>query len=60
VVAGALFLVALPPLVVALVALRCGKPADIQALQDAPDAGLADRDVVVPLEVHDDLVRTEV
>jgi hypothetical protein len=46
-VAGALFLVALPTAVVALVALVSGQPAHVEAVQDAPDTGHADRHVVV-------------
>ena len=59
-VAGQRFLVAFPASVVALVALRGRQPVQVEALEDAPHAGLADRDVVVALEVHRDLERPEV
>src|SRR6266566_8854542 len=51
-VARQLLLVTLPALLVALVTLGSGKPAEVQATQDAPDPRLADSDVVIPLEVH--------
>jgi Phage integrase family len=57
---GALFLVALPASVVALVALRGREAAHVQAVQDAPDAGDADGDVVVAVQVHGDLAGSEV
>lgn len=60
VVTGALLLVAFPPPVVPLVALRARDPADVQPFQDAPYAGLADVDIVVTLEVHGDLLGPEV
>ncbi len=60
-VAGQLLLVALPAAIVALlVALGGRQAAHVQAVEDAPDAGLADGDVVVPLEVHGDLLGPEV
>jgi hypothetical protein len=59
-VPGLGLLVALPAPVVALVALRSGQPVEAQALEDAPHAGHADRDVVVAGQVHDDLRRAEV
>ncbi|MEV6296834.1 hypothetical protein AB0M41_41995 [Streptomyces sp. NPDC051896] len=49
-VAGQLLLVALPSPVVALVALGGRQAAHVQAVEDPPYAGLADGDVVVPLE----------
>jgi hypothetical protein len=45
-------LVALPAILVALVALRARQPADAQSLEDVPDPRRADRDVVVALQVH--------
>ena len=57
---GQRFLVAFPSSVMPLVALIGRQPAKLEAVQNAPDAGLGDRDVVIPLEVHHDLVRTEV
>src|SRR5690606_4388860 len=59
-VAGQLLLVPLPSAVVALVALRGRQAAHVQAVEYPPDAGLADGDVVVPLEVHRDLLGPEV
>ncbi len=59
-VAGQGLLVALPARVVALGALGGGEPVEVQALEDAPHAGVADLDVVVALEVHRDLERAEV
>ena len=53
-------LVALPALFVAFIALGGRQAAHLEALEDPPDPGLADRDVVVPLEIHRDLVRAEV
>src|SRR5665213_195632 len=53
-------LVALPAVLVALVALGARQPAHAQALEDPPDPGRADLDLVVALEVHGDLVRPEV
>jgi hypothetical protein len=49
-------LVALPPVDVAAVPLGGGEPAHVQALEDPPDPGGADLDVVVALQVHGDLV----
>src|SRR5689334_2383951 len=57
---GCGFLVALPAVLVTLVALRAGQTIQAEPLQDPPDAGRADLDLVVPLEVHRDLVRSEV
>ena len=54
------FLVALPPVFVTLVALRCGQPVELESLEHSVHAGVADVDVVVALEVHRDLQRTEV
>jgi len=54
-VARLLLLVALPALGVALVALRSGQPVQVGSLQDPPDPGRANRDVVIPLEIHGDL-----
>lgn len=56
-VAGLLLLVALPALGVAFVALRGRKTIQVGSAEDAPDAGGADGDVVVPLQVHGDLRR---
>ena len=53
-------LVTLPAIDVAAVALRPRQPAHIEALEDAPDARGADRDVVIAREVHRDLVGTGV
>src|SRR6516225_5025150 len=54
------FLVALPAVGVALVALRCGEPVQAAALEDPIHPGVADLDVVVALQVHRDLQRAEV
>src|SRR5438309_7808409 len=53
-------LVALPALAVAHVALRRRQAAKAQTPQDPPDPGLAEREVVVALQVHRDLQRAEV
>ena len=53
-------LIPLPALGVAFVALRGRQPTQVEALEDSPNAGHADLDVVVALEVHRDLVRSEV
>jgi len=53
-------LVPFPFAVSALVPLVSGQPGQVHPLQDPPDAGLADLDIVVPLEVHGDLRRAEV
>ena len=58
--AGALLLVAFPPPRVTLVALRSRQPVHVEALEDSPYPGRADLDVVVPLEIHRDLHRSEV
>jgi hypothetical protein len=57
---GQLLLVALPALLVTLVALRCPQPAHVEPLEDPPDGGVTDLDVVIALQVHRDLQRTEV
>jgi hypothetical protein len=57
---GSGLLIALPALVVSLVALGGGQPVQAQPLEDAPHARGADVDVVVALEVHRDLGRAEV
>jgi hypothetical protein len=59
-VAWALLLVALPPRLTAFVALGSRQAAHASLVQDAPDAGWADLDLVVALQVHRDLVRAEV
>src|SRR4249919_1575657 len=59
-VPGQWLLVALPPVDVPSVALGSGKPAHVQAPQDPPDPRRRDLDVVVALEVHRDLVGSEV
>nr|WP_260502522.1 hypothetical protein [Rhodococcus aetherivorans] len=59
-VAGTLLLVALPPHLGTLVALRSRQPAGVELVQDAPDAGRADREVVVSVQIHGDLLRSEV
>jgi hypothetical protein len=59
-VAGLGLLVSLPSVLVPLVPLRRRQPAHIQALEDPPDAGQADFDLVVALEIHRDLVGPEV
>jgi hypothetical protein len=59
-VAGQLLFVALPPFVEPFVALGGGQAVEVQALEDAPDAGLGHLHVVISLEVHRDLARTEV
>jgi hypothetical protein len=59
-VAGQRLLIALPALVVALVALGGREPVEVQALEDAPHSGLRDRDVVVAGQVHRDLGGAEV
>jgi hypothetical protein len=59
-VPGQRLLVALPTLGVALVALGGGQPAHAEAPQDVPGPRGADGDVVVPPQVHRDLVRSEV
>jgi hypothetical protein len=53
-------LVALPALVVALVALGGQQAVHAKPLEDAPHARGAELDVVVALEVHRDLGRPEV
>ena len=53
-------LVALPALLVALVALRRRQAAHIEALEDPPDPRRAHLDLVVALEIHRDLVGSEV
>ena len=58
--AGQRLLVALPAVGVALVALRCRQPVELEALEDPPDRRVADLDVVVALQVHRDLQRPEV
>ena len=57
---GLRLLVALPAVLVALVALRRWQAAHVEALEDPPDPRGADLDLVIPLEVHRDLVRPEV
>lgn len=59
-VAGTLFLVAAPPLLVALVALGGGQPVHPEALEDAVDRRRGDLHVVVATQVHLDLQRAEV
>ena len=59
-VARLLLLVALPALGVAPVALRSGQPVQVGSLQDPPDPGRANRDVVIPLQIHGDLGWTKV
>jgi hypothetical protein len=53
-------LIPFPLAVVALVPLGGREPVEVQALEDPPDPGVADFDVVVALEVHRDLRRAEV
>jgi hypothetical protein len=55
-----LLLVAFPALAVPLVALRARQSVHVETLEDAPDPRDRDRDVVVALEVHLDLLRPEV
>src|SRR6266852_8594320 len=50
-----LLLVALPPFPVALVALRSGQAVEVSPLEDPPDPGRANQDVVIPLQIHGDL-----
>src|SRR5450755_1409183 len=57
---GQLLLVALPAVPVALVALRRWQPAHAQLVQDPPDAGGADRYVVISVQVHCDFLGSEV
>ena len=57
--AWALLLVTLPPGLLAFVALRRRQPAQAEFVQDPPDSGRADGEVVVALQVHGDLVRPE-
>jgi hypothetical protein len=59
-VTGQRLLIALAPSVVALVALGGGQAVELQPLEDAPHAGVAELDVVVALEVHGDPGRAEV
>jgi hypothetical protein len=59
-VPGELLLVALPASIVGLVLLRGRQPVHLEPLEDPPDAGAGDVDVVVSLEVHRDLARPEV
>ena len=59
-VARALFLVALPSLCAALVALVRGQPAEPEAVQDPPHPRRGDLDVVVALEMHRDACGAEV
>ncbi|QRP45450.1 hypothetical protein [Amycolatopsis sp. FDAARGOS 1241] len=59
-VARTLFLVALPPLLVALVALRSGQAVHAQAFEDAVDRRGSDLDVVVATQIHLDLQLAEV
>lgn len=58
-VTWALLLVSLPFGVFAFVTLRRGQPAQAHLVQDAPDPGGADREVVVALQVHRDLLWPE-
>jgi hypothetical protein len=55
-----LFLVALVAVLVTLVALGGREPRHPELVEDPPDARGADRDVVIALEVHGDLVGAEV
>jgi hypothetical protein len=47
-------LVALPAILVPLVALRTRQPVHVEALEDVPDSGRADRDDAIALQVHRD------
>lgn len=58
--ARSLLLVALPTRLGALVALRRGEPVQADFLQNPPDSGGADRDVVIAGQIHRDLVWPEV
>jgi hypothetical protein len=59
-VAWALLLVAVPSGLAAFVSLRRRESVQADLLQDPPDPGGADRDVVIPLQIHRDLLRAEV
>ena len=59
-VAGQRLLIALPPAVIALVALGGRQAVELEPLEDAPHPRGADLDVVVAAEVHRDLGRPEV
>jgi hypothetical protein len=56
----ALLLVAFPAGLRAFVSLRCWEAVQAELLQDPPDTGRADGDVVVPLQIYRDLRRAEV
>jgi hypothetical protein len=53
-------LVARPALVVTHIALGCRQAVHLETLEDPPDPRRADLDVVVPGEIHRDLVRAKV
>ena len=57
---GQLLLVTLPAPVVGLVLLRGRQSVHLQPLEDPPDAGIGDGDLVVPLQIHRDLAGSEV
>jgi hypothetical protein len=59
-VSGERLLVALPAGLVTLVALRARQAVHLEALEDPPDTGVADLDVVVAVQVHGDLQWPEV
>ena len=58
--AGLGLLVPFPPLFGGFVPLGGGKPIHVEAFEDPPHPRRTDRDVVISLEIHGDLVRPEV
>ena len=55
-----LLLVALPAFTVALVSLRRRQAVEVGPIEDPPDPGRAHGDVVVPLEIHRNLLGPKV
>ena len=56
---GHWLLISLPTLLVPFISLVDRKPAHLQLIEDTPDAGAADMDIVITFEIDHDLPRSK-